>query len=307
MKELVIIGAGPAGISAGIYGLRAGLDLVVLEKFAPGGQVLNTSEVENYPGFAEPVMGYELIDRMEQQLRRFNADIQSVEIKSVIKNSSGIFETALSDGEIIQSKAVIAATGSSYKKLNVPGEKEFTGKGVSYCATCDGAFFKDKTVAVIGGGNTALEDALFLTRFASKVYLIHRRDEFRGERILQQRVTANEKIEIMLNTTVESINGSGKVESISLICCKDNDTKNILKLDGVFIFVGYDANTGEFPDELKNEYGQIKVNLNMETSIPGFFAAGDIRSESKRQIVMACSDGATAAMSAYEFITNKKL
>ncbi len=307
MKELVIIGAGPAGMTAGIYGMRSGLDLVILERFAPGGQVLNTSEVENYPGFINPVMGYDLVDRMEQQLRRFNADIQSVDITSVTKNSKGIFETVLSNGEIIESKAVIAATGSSYRKLNVPGEAEFTGKGVSYCATCDAAFFRDKTVAVVGGGNTALEDAVFLTKFASKVLLIHRRDEFRGEQILQKRVMENSKIEMIMNTTVEKINGTGKVESISIISRDSSATKSILKIDGVFIFVGYDANTKEFPDNLKNEFGQINVNINMETTMPGFFAAGDIRSNSKRQIITACGDGAAAAMSAYEYITNKKL
>jgi thioredoxin reductase (NADPH) len=307
LKDLVIIGAGPAGLAAAIYGMRSGLNLVVIEKFAPGGQVLNTAEVENYPGFPEPVMGYELIDKMQAQVNRFEAEITSNEVNSMERTKEGNFSIQLSDGSMIETKSVIAATGSSYKKLKVPGEIELTGKGVSYCATCDGAFFKDKTVAVVGGGNTALEEALLLTRFASKVYLIHRRDEFRGEKILQQRVAQNEKIEPLVNTTVEKINGSEKVESISLLCCKENNKQWDLELDGVFIFVGYDANTQIFPEELKDEYKQINVNLKMETDLPGFFAAGDIRCHSKRQISMACADGATAAMTAYEYITHKQL
>ncbi|MGL4369656.1 MAG: NAD(P)/FAD-dependent oxidoreductase, partial [Spirochaetota bacterium] len=216
MKDLVIIGAGPAGLTAAIYGKRAGLDLVVIEKFAPGGQVMNTYEVENFPGFMDPVTGFQLMQSMEAQALRFGTQIESADISSFEKRNDGTFAVKGSGGELFESRAVILAMGSSFRLLGVPGEKEFTGMGVSYCATCDGAFFKDKVTAVIGGGNTALEEALFLTRFASKVYLIHRRDECRGDKLLQDRVFSNEKIVPMLGYLPESIHGTAKVEYIAL-------------------------------------------------------------------------------------------
>lgn len=306
MKDLIIIGAGPAGLSAAIYGMRSGLDLILIDKFAPGGQVLNTADVENYPGFKDPIQGYELVTAMEGQARRLGAEIKNADVKSINKNQKNIFSVEFTNGEILESKAVIAATGSSYKHLNIPGEKELTGKGVSYCATCDGAFFRDKVTAVIGGGNTALEEALFLTKFASKVYIIHRRDEFRGEKVLQKRIEEHEKIEPILSSVVESINGNDKVESLTLKNVISEETSN-LDVDGAFIFVGYNPNTELFADDIKNEQGQLKVDLNMETPTEGLFAAGDIRHMSKRQIVMAAADGATAAMTAYEYITHKEL
>lgn len=303
MKDLLIIGAGPAGLSAAIYGKRAGLDLSVLEKFAPGGQVLNTYEVENYPGFTEPVSGFELMQNMESQAVRFGTEIVNAEISSVKKDADGFFTVSGTNSDLYRARAVILAMGSSYKKLNVPGESEFTGKGVSYCATCDGAFYRDRVTAVVGGGNTSLEEALFLTRFASKVYLIHRRDTYRADAILTNRILSNPKIEPIHSSVIETINGDGKVSSITIKNVLNNSTRD-LSLDGVFIFVGYEPNTKAAPKELLDSMNQIETDIGMQTNVSGLFAAGDIRSKSKRQIVMACADGATAAMNAYEYLIN---
>ncbi len=301
MKELVIVGAGPAGLSAAIYGMRAGIDLVVIEKLAPGGQVMTTYEVENYPGFVDPIPGWELMSNIENQARRLGAEIRGVELSSIRRGSDGCFEIETGIGDAIRARAVICATGASLLKLGVPGEAEFTGRGVSYCATCDAAFFKERVTAVVGGGDTALEEALYLTRFASKVLLVHRRDAFRGAKLLQKRVMENPIIEPVYNSVVRSINGSGKVESISLEDTKTAAMKD-LAVDGVFIFIGYRPNTEYVPGEILNEYGEVMVDSRMRTSIPGLFAAGDLRSDSIRQIVAAAADGATAALSAYDYL-----
>ena len=300
MKDLVIIGGGPAGLTAGIYGMRAGLDLVIVEKFSPGGQVINSYEIENYPGFVEPVAGWKLMADMEEQTRRLGAEIISAEVISV-KKDAGVFTVTLRDGAI-QARSVIIAAGASNRKLNVAGEKEYLGRGVSYCATCDGAFFKDKVTVVAGGGDVALEEAFFLTRFASKVYLVHRREHFRGADILQKRVLGNEKIVTVLNSNIEAINGADTVKSITV---KNTDSCEVTKIetDGVFIFIGYDPNSSFVDSELLNNQKEIIVDMNMHTGVEGLFAAGDIRSGSKRQIVMAAADGATAVLSAYEYLT----
>ena len=304
MKDVLIIGAGPAGLTAAIYGVRAGLDIVVLERLAPGGQVMNTWEVENYPGFVDPIPGWELMSRMEDQVKRLGVVIESGEVVSIEKSDiDGHFTANLYDGTKIETKTIIAATGASFRKLKVPGEKEFLGRGVSYCATCDGAFFKDRVTAVIGGGSTALEEAFFLTRFSSKIYLIHRRDQFRGEVILQERVLGSEKIVPVYNSVVESINGSEKVQNLTLKDTVTGDISN-LEIDGVFVFVGFDANTGYLQEEILNEKGEVMVDVDMRTPVEGLFAAGDMRHASKRQIVMAASDGAIAAMEAYDYIVN---
>jgi thioredoxin reductase (NADPH) len=302
MKELIIIGAGPAGLSAAIYGLRSGLDLVLLERLAPGGQVMSTYEVENYPGFVEPVAGWDLMSRMENQARRLGAEIVSGDVVSLCRNAAGgTLALTMADGSTLEAKTVIAATGASYRRLKVPGEVEHVGHGVSYCATCDGAFFKDRICAVVGGGDTALEEAHFLTRFASKVYLIHRRDSLRGAKILQDRIFANEKIEPLFDTTVESIDGSTKVENLLLKNVKTGK-QNTLAVEGVFIFVGFVANTAYLPAEVLDENHEVIADIAMRTNVPGLFAAGDLRSGSKRQIVMAAAEGATAALEAYEYI-----
>ena len=300
MKDLIIIGAGPAGLAAAIYGLRAGLNLAVLEKFSPGGQVINTWEVENYPGFAEPVSGVALMAAMEAQARRLGADITGGEVEQVEKTGD-FFSLKMSDGPALETKAVIAATGASLRKLGVPGEKDFTGRGVSYCATCDAAFFRNKTVAVVGGGDTALEEAIFLTRFAEKIYLMHRRDRFRGSKILQERILSSNKVEPLYDTVVESINGSAVVES-ARVKNKVSGKVSDITLQGIFIFIGFDPNAGYLPRTVLNGKGEASVDMRMRTPIPGLFAAGDIRSDSRRQIVTACADGATAAMESYDYI-----
>ncbi len=301
MKDLIIIGAGPAGLAAAIYGKRAGLDLLVFERFAPGGQVMNTYEVENYPGFAEPVKGWELIAAMEGQARRLGAEIINGEVRSIKKNGDNSFNVELTDGQVHKSRTIILACGAMYNHLKINGEKELTGKGVSYCATCDGAFFKDKVTAVAGGGDTALEEALFLTKFASKVYLIIRRDKFRASKILQDRILASSKIEPIYNSTVQSIHGPDRVTSVTLKNIKTG-RESKLDLDGFFIFVGSSPNTGFLPKEILNKNAEVIVDKNFQTKIPGMFAAGDIRENSKRQILMAASDGATALLNAYDYL-----
>ncbi|HSA15196.1 MAG TPA: thioredoxin-disulfide reductase [Spirochaetota bacterium] len=304
MKDLIIIGAGPAGLSAAIYGIRAGLDCLIIERYSPGGQVMNTDMVENYPGFVDPVGGWELMSRMEEQARRLGVEITSGDVVSVEKKSdAGSLVIGLAGGDQLEARTVIIATGASFRRLGVPGEAEFTGRGVSYCATCDGAFFKGREVVVVGGGDVALEEAHFLTRFASRVYLVHRRDEFRGAKILQDRVLADSKITTVMDTVVSSINGSQKVSGVLLKNRKTGDERE-LPVEGVFIFVGWDPNTGYLPAGLLNENREIIVDMNMNTKIPGLYAAGDIRSGSKRQIVMACADGATAALEAYNYLSS---
>ena len=301
MKELVIIGAGPAGLSAAIYGIRAGLDLVVVEQLSPGGQVINTYEVENYPGFKEPISGWELMSQMEAQARRLGVEIVSGTVVKIEKEEDQFFSVQLSNADAINTKAVIIASGASFKKLGAPGEKEYMGRGVSYCATCDGSFYKDKITAVIGGGDTALEEAFFLTRFASKVYLIHRRDEFRAGKILQNRILESEKIIPVYDSVVESIGGDGKVEFVRVKNVK-NSEESTIDVDGVFVFVGFDPSTAFVDKSILNSKSQIIVDINMKTSIKGLWAAGDLRSDSKRQIVTAAADGAVAAMDAYDYI-----
>lgn len=302
MKDLIIIGAGPGGLTAAIYGMRAGLDLLVIEKFSPGGQVVNTYEVENYPGFVDPIPGWELVSSMENQARRLNAEIISADVIAIQKNTADkSFTVSLADGSTHTSKTVIIASGASYRNLNVPGEKEYLGRGVSYCATCDGAFYKDRITAVVGGGDTALEEALFLTRFSKKVFLIHRREQFRGQKILQDRVLQSEKIEPVYNSVITSINGEGGVTSFTAKNVSTEEESTI-PVDGVFIFIGFVPNTQFLDPSLLNDRGEILVDMQMATSVPGMYAIGDVRADSKRQIVMACADGATAALNAYEYL-----
>jgi thioredoxin reductase (NADPH) len=299
--QLIIIGGGPAGLSAGIYASRSRLQALLIDKAFPGGQILNAELVENYPGFPEGISGAELGSLMEQQAKKYGletilAEAQGVEVDGPEKKVS------TSDG-VYRAKALIIATGSEYRKLGVPGEEQLRGKGVSYCATCDAAFFGDQVVAVVGGGNVAINDALFLTKFASKVIVIHRRDELRATKILQERAFANPKIEFLWNTVVKSVEGDGQVRGLALRNVK-TDEESRLEVSGVFMAVGLKPNTAYLGDLVPlSEDGFIIVNDRMETDVPGVFAAGDIRAGSPRQVACAVGDGATASISAERFLS----
>ncbi|MCL2025426.1 MAG: thioredoxin-disulfide reductase [Leptospirales bacterium] len=300
MNDLIIVGAGPAGLTAAIYAVRSGLDTTLVERLAPGGQVLNTYEIENYPGFAEPIEGWRLMSNMEEQVRRLGVEIKNGEVLRIEK-SGGIFSVSLAGGENLECKSVIIASGASYRKLGIPGEERLSGRGVSYCATCDGAFFKNKITAVVGGGDTAIEEAVFLTKFADKVYLIHRQGALAGTKINRDRLFANPKIEVIFDTVVESVDGDSSVKKIVIKNLNSGELSELV-LDGFFIFVGNDPNVSFVDAEFLGKNNEIIVDQSMQTSVDGLFAAGDCRSGSKKQIVLATADGAVAAMSAYEYI-----
>lgn len=299
-QDLVIIGGGPAGLAAGIYAARAALKVILLEKGMPGGLVANTEFIENYPGFAEGISGPELVMQMQNQAIRFGLQIKNTNVESIKPLDSG-FEIQTEDG-IINSSTVILATGASPKMLNVKGEKEFHGRGVSYCATCDGAFFKDKKVAVVGGGDAAVEEALFLTKFAEKVYIIHRRGELRATKIIQEKAKQNPKIDFEWYSVVDEIKGSSTVESVILRDTRDDATREIA-VDGVFIYVGTQPSSELIAGmaELDPD-GYVITDEEMKTSQPGLFAAGDVRKKTLRQVVTAVADGAIAAVSAEKYL-----
>jgi len=302
--ELVIIGGGPAGLTAGLYAARGGLDVILIEKIVPGGQVIITDWIENYPGFPEGISGPDLVQKMTEQVKRFDLNIENNEVVSV-DFSEPVKKITLND-KTITSHTIIIATGASPKKLGVPGEDIFYGKGISSCATCDGPFFKDRVVAAVGGGDTAVQESLFLTKFAKKVYLIHRRDKLRAAAILQKRAFANEKIEIIWDSVLTDISGLTNVENITVQNVKTAD-KTKLFVDGCFIWVGTIPNTQFLADSVKlDEYGFIIADLNMETSVPGVFAAGDVRNTPLRQVVTAVGDSAIAAVSAENYVENLK-
>jgi thioredoxin reductase (NADPH) len=304
--DVVIVGAGPAGLSAGVYAGRSNLRTLILDQMMPGGQLLITEAIENYPGFPEPISGFELSERMRKQAERFNVAIESGYVVSSVNLDGDIFSVEVESGGEIKGKTLIWAAGSTPRKLGVSGEAEFVGRGVSYCAVCDGAFFKDRVVAVVGGGDSALEEALYLTKFASKVYIIHRRDKFRAVKLLQDRVFKNEKIEPLFNKTVESINGSQFVEYLAL---KDTVSGNVanLKVDGVFIFIGNEPNVKPVLHLVDSTpQGYIVTDEEMATSTSGLFAAGDVRAKSLKQVVTAVSDGAIAAMSATKYLEERE-
>ncbi len=297
--DVIIIGGGPAGLSAGIYAARARLATLLIERAAVGGQIINAGIVENYPGYANGVSGVDLTQAMHQQAEKFGLEtlydeVIGIEIngkQKVVKTPQGDFLT----------KAVIIAGGAERQKLNVPGETAFTGKGVSYCATCDGAFFRDKAVAVIGGGNAAVHEALELTKFASKVILVHRRNELRATKIMQEKLLANAKIQVLWDTVVLEILGDKFVEKLKLRNVK-TAKETTLDVSGVFVSVGSQPATGYLKGLLNlDAVGAIVTNDKLETNVPGIFAAGDIRSGSIRQVVGATGDGATAAINAGKY------
>lgn len=304
-RELVIIGAGPAGLTSAIYGRRAGLDTLVLEKGLPGGQINITDEIENWPGVQEST-GLALGESFRQHALKFNTEFRDCTVKAIeVRNGHKIIVT---DKEEIEAEAIIIATGAAFRKLGCPGEAEMTGAGVSYCAVCDGNFFEGETIAVVGGGNVAVEEAGYLTTFADKVYIVHRRDEFRADKMAIERALSNPKIEPVWNSVVESIEGPGIVEKLVLKNVKTGEISD-LPVAGVFVFVGTEPIVpflGE-PGSLINQtkQGWIITNDKMETSVEGIFAAGDVRDKYLRQVVTAAGDGAIASMAAYDYITEQ--
>jgi thioredoxin reductase (NADPH) len=302
--DVVIIGGGVAGFSAGIYASRARMNAVLVEKLGPGGQIATTNVVENYPGIPE-INGYELGLKLEEQARKHGLKVILDEVKGV--NLKEELKTVkLASGKELKAYSVIIATGADYKKLGVPGEEKFIGRGVSFCATCDAAFFKDKDVVIVGGGNTALDEGLFIANFARSITIIHRRDSFRAEKILQERVFANPKFKFIFNSVVEEIIGNEKVEAVKIRNVQTGEISEV-KTDGVFVFIGMVPNTKMFEDLEKDEYGYIKASFyDMSTNIPGVFAAGDCISKFLRQAITAAADGAIAAVAAEKYVDKIK-
>jgi len=306
--DVIIIGAGPAGLTAGLYAGRAGLETLIIEKDEEGGQISQTAEIENYPGSIEEESGYSLTERMSKQAGDFGAVI----IKDTVKEISPEWEikTIKCEKKDYMAKTVIIAAGTTPVNIGCPGEKELTGKGISYCATCDGAFFQDMDVYVVGGGNSAVEEAIYLTRYAKKVTVIHRREKLRAEKPIQKKAFANEKIGFMWNSVVKELKGDGFLEAIITENIISGE-KTEIKADGedssigLFVFIGSDPKTEIFAKHLKTERGYIVTNDDMETEIPGVYAAGDIRAKNLRQVITAAADGAIAAFCAAKYIESK--
>ena len=299
--DVIIIGAGPAGLAAGIYGKRAGFDILILDTSSiSGGQILNTYEIDNYPGFPG-ASGQEVADAMRQHCDKLGVEFARGRVTSIIDN--GATKDLVTKKNTYTAKSIIIATGASNKKLGCPGEEELSGMGVSYCATCDGAFFKEKQVAVVGGGDVALEDAIYLSRFCTKVYLIHRRDEFRGAKVLQDQVKSTDNIEIIYDTVVNSINGTQSVESINVQNTK-TDASSELKVDGIFIAVGTVPNTQILSGLVQmDDKGYVVADETCKTSWPGVFVAGDVRTKPLRQVLTATADGANAITSIQKYFS----
>ena len=299
--DVIIIGGGPAGLSAGIYTSRARLRSLLIEKGAIGGQIINAEKVENYPGFAEGISGIDLTTAMHQQATKFGLETLTDEVSSIeVKGKEKLVKTT--QGDFIAG-AVIIAGGSERQKLGVPGEAKYTGKGVSYCATCDGAFFRGKTVAVIGGGNAAVTEALELTKFAAKIILVHRRNELRATKIMQEKLLADTRIQVSWDSAMQEIIGDTFVKQIRLRNVKTNK-ETVIDVSGVFVSVGSQPATGYLKGLLNlDAVGAIVTNERLETSVPGIFAAGDIRSGSIRQVIGAAGDGAMAAVSAGKYLS----
>ncbi|MDD2463443.1 MAG: thioredoxin-disulfide reductase [Desulfobulbus sp.] len=304
--QLIIVGGGPAGLTAGLYAARGRLNVLLLEKGATGGQVLVTDWVDNYPGFAEGISGFDLMDKMTAHADRFGLEKRFATITS-LNLTSKIKSVTLENGEILTANTIIICTGAKPRKLDIPGEYEFAGRGVSYCATCDGPFYRNQEIAVVGGGNTAIQEALHLTKFASKVTIIHRRSELRATKILQEKAFCNQKIDFIWNTQVLEIRGSKTAGVEELLLRHYNNEESTLKVTGIFILIGIAPNTQILPlEQLRiDESGFIITDDEMATSIPGVFAAGDIRSKRARQIVNAAGEGAVAELSVEHYLGNQ--
>jgi thioredoxin reductase (NADPH) len=298
--DVIIIGGGPAGLSAAIYATRSMLKVKLFEKEVIGGQASMTDHIENYPGFSEGISGYELTEKMREQAARLGAEIEMVGVDSVdFSGQTKVVKTSNGDYE---AKVVIIASGVRPSKLDVPGAAELSGRGISYCATCDGPFFRNKRVIVIGGGNSAVEEANYLTRFAEKVMIVHRRDELRADKIVQKRAIDNEKIEFMLDSIITSVKGETAVSSVTVKNVKTNEEREV-DANGIFVYMGNLPNTGMFEGQLEmDEKGYAIANEFLVTSVPGVFVAGDVRKNQLKQVVWAAAEGALAAVSAEKYL-----
>ncbi|GAK02664.1 thioredoxin reductase [Geomicrobium sp. JCM 19037] len=298
--DVIIAGAGPAGMTAAVYTSRAEMSTLMIERGVPGGQMANTEDVENYPGY-DHILGPDLSNKMFDHAKKFGAEYAYGDIKSIEEGKE--YKTVHAGNKSYKARAVIVTTGAEYKQLGIPGEKELGGRGVSYCAVCDGAFFREREIIVVGGGDSAVEEAVYLTRFADKVTIVHRRDQLRAQKILQQRAFVNDKIDFKWNTVVKEIHSEdGKVGSVTLVDVEDG-TEYEHKTEGVFVYIGMLPLNDAVKDlGITNDEGYIETNEEMETAIPGLYAAGDIREKSLRQIVTATGDGSLAAQNAQHYV-----
>lgn len=303
--DLVIVGGGPGGLSAGIYAMRAALKTILLEKAIPGGQVVMSDEIENYPGI-EHISGTELSQKFASHAQSYGLEIVSQEVVEVVPGLEH-HKVKLANGDTLKALSVIMATGGSPRKLQIKGEDEYYGKGVSYCGVCDGFFFRNKTVVVIGGGDTAAEEALYLSKLANKVYMVHRRNELRAGMILQERIKSECKIEMVWNTVCTSINGDANgVDSVTLKSTETGEEMNI-KADGAFVFIGFIPNNQLVPRGIKlNAEGYVVTDEKCETNVPGLYVIGDLREKYARQIVVSASDGCIAALAAAHYVETRK-
>lgn len=303
--DVMVIGGGGAGLTAALYTSRANLSTILFEKLVPGGQIASTDLVENYPGFPEGVLGSEIAQKMEAQAARYGAQIVYEEIAGLSRKEN-IFEAKSSVAKSYVARTVILAMGASFRTLGVPNEKQLTGKGVSYCATCDGAFFKGKKVIAVGGGDSALQEGLFLTRFAEQVSIVHRRNALRASPILQERAKANSKINFIWDTVIDKIEGEKNVTRVILKNVKTSDMRQ-LPADGIFIFIGHDPNSGLAKRFVKlNEKGYVVTDSHLASSVPGVFAAGEVREGAVRQLVSACGEGCAAALAAQSYLDDHR-
>ena len=304
--DLIIVGAGPAGLTAALYGGRSMLRAAIIERGAPGGELLNTELIEDYPGF-ESVKGFELAEKMADHALKFGAEMITDTVTAVERRGDGLFQVTTDGGRLLEAPAVILTAGGTPSKLGIPGETEFAGKGVSYCAVCDGHFFRGQVLAVAGGGDAACEEAEFLTRYASKVYIIHRRDTFRAQPVIQKRVFDNPKIEVIWDTVIERIEGDAKgVQHLALKHVKTGATRQ-LPVGGIFVFIGFRPNTGVVKGHFRHDNGGYFItDSNMMSSIEGLYAAGDVRAQLTRQVTTAVGDATTAAIAAAKYIGERK-